>query len=181
MHVKQVLLMTALGATLAVTEPAAAPVTTRMILHTSLGAWVSPVAVVLRSPEEWTLWNSSMVAAERAVAAEPVPPGIDWNREVVLVVAIGERSTFTTFELLPPRRSGHRLHFTGRIEASWTQSFSAPCHAVALDRRFADGIELDPGIGVLESAFPGVHATSARRGAIAAGDRSWGELKNAYR
>jgi len=93
-------------------------------------------------------------------------------------------------------RSGRSLYFTGRIEPSWTQSFSSPAHVVAVDRRFADSIELDPAIGVLEYPF----GMPARRAAIGSGgglalearlesalpgsraDRpSWGALKHHYR
>ena len=179
MNPKQAFIAVALGAALATTEAIATPVMMRTILRYSQGAWVCPVAVVVRDPLQWTRWNESMVAAGRAAGIEPVPCGIDWSREVLLVVAIGERSSLTTFELNPPQRSGHRLYFTGRIETSSMQTFSSPCHVVAIDRRFADAIELDPAIGTLEDPC----GLLVRRTAIAsasADHRSWGALKHEY-
>jgi hypothetical protein len=179
MYARQAFLAAALVAAFAATDAGAAPVTMRTVLCYSLGAWVTPAAVVLRNPQEWTLWNESMVAAGRALAAEPVPQGVDWRREILLVVAIGERTTLTTFELEPPRRSGHHLYFTGRIETSCTQSFSSPSHVVALNRRFADSIELDPTIGTLENPC------ALQRPAVPAGTMadspSWGAMKHQYR
>lgn len=179
MNPKQVFLAVALGAALATTEAIASPVTMRTILRYSQGAWLSPVAVIVHDPWQWTRWNESMVGAERAAGIEPVPSAVDWSREVLLVVAIGERTTLTSFELNPPRRSGHRLYFTGRIETSSMQTFSSPCHVVAIDRRFADAIELDPAIGTLESPCA-ILRLAALAGATAAGP-SWGAMKHQYR
>jgi hypothetical protein len=184
MNTRQVLVAAALGAALAATEAAAAPETMRTILCYSLGAWTSPVAVILRCPQQWTLWNESMVATGRAAGAEPLPCGVDWSREVLLVVAIGECNTLTTFELNPPQRSGHRLYFTGRIEITPTPSFSSPCHVVAIDRRFADALELDPSIGVLEDPCGLLtrHTGIASANMITnAKHHSWGALKHEYR
>jgi len=191
-----ILLAGALGAAFAATEAPAAPATMRTVLRFSMSAWVSPAAVVLRSPDEWTRWNNQMAESERAVAPEPLPTGVDWNHEVLLVVALGEFTSFTTFELDPPVKSGHSLYFTGRIEPSWTQTFSSPAHVVAVDRRYADSIELDPAIGVLEDPFglparrkaaePGeILAVTGRLElagpAVPATASSWGALKHRFR
>lgn len=179
MNPKHVFIAIALGAALATTDATATPVMMRTILRYSQGAWVCPVAVVVRDSCQWTRWNESMVAAGRAAGIEPVPCGVDWSREVLLVVAIGERNTLTTFELNPPRRSGHRLSFTGRIETSSMASFSSPCHVVAIDRRFADAIELDPAIGTLENPCALLRPAVLTGATIAA--PSWGAMKHQYR
>jgi len=178
------MLAAVIAAGLVVGAAEAAPVKMRTVMHYTMGAWIRPVAVVLRSADEWTRWNDQMVAAEHAVAAELLPAGVDFSREVLLVVAIGECPQLTTFELAEPERAGRTLYFTGRIERTWTQAFSSPCHVVAIDRRFADSIVLDPGIGTLESPFGAVagRMTLAAAGAsIENRTDSWGAVKHLYR
>ena len=177
------------------TAPAPRVVPMRKVFQSTDGAWTSPAAVILRSADEWIRWNDRMVADDRAYGAEPLPDGVDWDREIVLVVTLGLRPTITTLELDPPQRFGRGVRITGRIEDLYSSGNSTPCHVIALDRRYADDIELDPSLGTLEPALdpgdppPGGHRRGAHaigriaplsQPALPAPRTTWGAIKHQF-
>src|SRR5688500_1964420 len=87
-------------------DPTTSSIPMRTVLRYVQGSWTSRVAVILGSEDEWNRWNNTMVASKRAVAPEPLPPGVDWTQEVLLVVSLGEQPTIVHLELEPPLRSG---------------------------------------------------------------------------
>ena len=166
-------------------DPTTSSIPMRTVLRHVLGSWTSPAAVILGSEDEWKSWNNAMVAAKRAVAPEPLPSGVDWAHEVLLVVALGEQPTIVNFELEPPLRSGRKFSIGGRIEITPIQSYSSPCHVVALNRSHADAIVLDPRLGVLESLIesmpsPENRARISNAPVLPISPVSWGELKHCY-
>ena len=165
-------------------DPTTSAIPMRTVLHYVQGAWTSRAAVILGSEEEWIRWNHTMVASKRAVAPEPLPAGVDWAQEVLLVVSLGEQPTIVHLELEPPLRSGRKFSISGQVETTPIQSYSAPCHVVALNRSHAKDIVLDPRIGVLEPyagsvPLPGNRAR-ASNDPVQLSPVSWGEVKHRY-
>ena len=166
-------------------DPTTSSIPMRTVLHYVQGAWTSPAAVILGSEEEWIRWNKTMVASKRAVAPEPLPPGVDWAQEVLLVVSLGEQPTIVHLELEPPLRSGRKFSISGQVERTPIQSFSAPCHVVALNRSHARDIVLDPMLGLLEPyaggvPLPGNRTRASNEPVQLFGPVSWGGVKHRY-
>ena len=165
--------------------PTTSSIPMRTVLRYVQGAWTSRVAVILGSEEEWIRWNHTMVASKRAVAPEPLPSGVDWAQEVLLVVSLGEQPTIVRLELEPPLRSGRKFSISGQVETTPIQAFSAPCHVVALNRSHAKDIVLDPRLGVLEPyagsvPLPGNRARASNEPVQFISPVSWGEVKHRY-
>jgi len=157
----------------------------RTVMAYDDGAWTSPVAVVLKSPGDWKSWNHEMVERGMAVGEEPVPAGVDWSKEAVLVVAVGGGNVPASRVRL---QNAHRvgLHTELEVAASGDGSGSYPCHVVAMDKhllkyvRLTNGVQCGLGeqVSVYEAGATLAAANASAPTAIAA---SWGEVKDAYR
>lgn len=159
------------------------PVQTRTLMNLYQGAWTSPVAVVLKSANDWTNWNRDMVNRGMAVAAEPDPANVDWSREAVLVVSLG---------LMPDARlsldlaSANRMGATTQVELSLANAGgSSPALVLAMDRSLAGSVQLVNGAALgLPTTVPDytsvapLATSGAGSGPVAV---TWGELKGAYR
>jgi hypothetical protein len=75
----------------------------RTLMRYADGAWLARTAVVLKSAKDWNDWNDDMVAQGKAVGREAMP-AVDWAREAVLVVTMGEGGA--SLELKNARRVG---------------------------------------------------------------------------
>ncbi|MEP7027739.1 MAG: hypothetical protein ABI960_04010 [Candidatus Eisenbacteria bacterium] len=156
----------------------------RTVMAYDDGAWTSPVAVVLNSPSDWSAWNKDMVDQGMAIGEESLPAGVDWSREAVVVVALGE-GRGSRVRLEQAVRLGLRTELA--VNASQGGHGSYPCHVVALDRRLTRNLRLS---NAAECGLPS-SVSIYRQGAPAAassttpGDTpvaiSWGEMKDAYR
>jgi hypothetical protein len=157
----------------------------RTVLAFDDGSWTSPVAVVLKSAADWTAWNQEMVACGKAVGEEPVPANVDWAREALLVVALGDAAG-DRVRLQDARRVGLRTEMEAGLSRDGHGEY--PCHVVAMDRRLLKNVRLTnaAALGLPEQVpvyVAGAAVASANSAAAptAALSASWGEVKDAYR
>jgi hypothetical protein len=158
-------------------------IATRTLAEYTESSWLAPAAVVLDSKQAWDEWNAAEVASGRAVSAEVAPAGVDWKREVVLVVALGENLNGA----LAVRVKGAHKKGTEtlvRVECAVNVGGSAPSAILALPRSHAHDVKLVPNIK-LRSDMPlkatyvvSSEGTSPTPASTAA---SWGALKSEYR
>ena len=155
----------------------------RTVLAYDDGAWTSPVAVVLRSAADWTAWNHEMVERGMAVGEEPLPAGIDWSREAVLVVALGGEGS--RVRLQNARRIGLRTELEAVLSHDGGGEY--PCHVVAMDKRLLKDVRLTNaaqcGLPAQVSVYAPAAALATANDAAAPAPvaASWGEVKDAYR
>src|SRR5258708_18317425 len=64
----------------------------RVVAGYAMSAWAARAAVVLKSEADWNAWAQEQAASRMAIDVEPAPAGVDWKREAVLVVALGDWS-----------------------------------------------------------------------------------------
>lgn len=169
------------GRELSIPAPAVAM---RTVLAYDDGAWTAPVAMILKSPADWKSWNQDMVKAHMAIAEEQLPAGVDWSKEAVLVVALGDRQG-ARVRLQNARRAGLRTQLELAVSSDGYGEY--PCHVVAMDKRLLRNVRL------MNAASCGLseQVQSYRQGAVlatsSAGSEpqpvaiSWGEMKDAYR
>ena len=156
----------------------------RTVMAYDDGAWTAPVAVVLNSPSDWNAWNKDMVDLGMAVGEESLPTGVDWSREAVIVVALGE-GRGSRVRLAQATRMGLRTELA--VAASQDGYGSYPCHVVAIDRRLTKNLRLSNAAECgLPSSVPTYRqgspaAASSIAPAVSAVAISWGEMKDAYR
>jgi hypothetical protein len=153
-----------------------------------MSAWVAPMAVVLTSPEAWSRWNREQVDAGRAVAEEAMPQGVDWTREVVVVLAMGEVSEPHMVEVKGARRNQNATQLDLHVEMG--RGGRCPALVLALDRGAGRNVKLAADYllaGV--PTEPGTYdATGAAGNVATSGDdgglvvmTSWGAVKAEYR
>jgi len=156
----------------------------RTLLHYADGAWTAPTAVILKSAKDWNDWNDMMVARGMAVGREAMP-NVDWTREAVLIVTLGESRSPISLELKNARRNGLRTEI--ELALNWSEGGSAPCQVVAMDKRLAKNVRLvNAETAGLASQVPaysaGMNPTQQQSGAMPViADASWGEVKDLYR
>jgi hypothetical protein len=151
----------------------------------SMSAWLAPAAVVLTSPEAWAAWNSEMVESGQAVAEEMLPAGVNWNREAVLVLALGEQGASYRLELMHATRSMSSTEMS--LHVATGQGGSSPALVVALERSAVNNLQLTadytvdgmPNTPALYST-PALDAMASGTAPVAVAT-SWGALKVEYR
>lgn len=162
------------------------PVDCRTLESYAMSAWLAPAAVVLTSPEAWAAWNAEMVESGNAVAEEALPAGVDWAREVVLVMALGEQNAPYAMELTEATRSLTSTRMSLHVEAG--RGGTSPALVVALPRHAAHNLSLaaDYTVAGLPSS-PEMYEAAGLAAANASGDAapvttaSWGAMKAEYR
>jgi hypothetical protein len=159
----------------------------RTIASYPMAAWVSPMAVVLTSPQAWSQWNREQVEAGRAVAEEALPAGVDWAKEVVIVLALGEVSEMHYVEAKGARRAPQgatelNLHVeTGR-------GGNCPALVICLDRSAHRNVKLMadytlngvPNPGTYDAVGSSLATSGANDGGLVV-TTSWGSIKAEYR
>ena len=154
----------------------------RTLMHYADGAWTSPAAVVLKSAKDWNDWNEEMVASGKAVGKEAMP-NVDWTREAVLVVTLGESQM--SMDLKNGRRVGLRTEV--ELSLNWSQGGSTPCQVVAMDKRLAKNVRLvNAEAAGLSAQVPAYSARTLANQPMSnppsvVADASWGEVKDMYR
>ena len=156
----------------------------RTLMHYTDGAWTAPAAVILKSAKDWNDWNDMMVARGMAVGKEAMP-NVDWSREAVLVVSLGESESPISMELKNARRMGLRTEID--LALNWSEGGSSPCQVVAMDKRLARNVRLvnaeaaglSAQVPAYSAMMPLAQQQSGTAPVIAAA--SWGEVKDAYR
>jgi hypothetical protein len=173
----------------------------RTLLQYRESAWIRPTAVVLHNEQAWLDRSREAVASGIGIGME-ILPAVDWDKEAVLVVALGEdMSRALSLSLMNPRKAGSMTELTMDVKADGQMGPSNPAHVVALSKRAARNIRLVPGAG--SAAVAGMPAYAPLYGTaspdedspstIAVGQdissdidpaqpsKSWGALKATYR
>ena len=166
-------------------NPRVAPaVAMRTLMAYDDGAWTAPVAMILKSPADWISWNKDMVKAGMAIGEEQLPAGVDWTKEAVLVVALGDRQG-ARVRLEHASRAGLRTELDVAVSSDGYGEY--PCHVVAMDKRLLKNVLLKNGASYglceqVQSYRPAASLTASGAGSepqpVAI---SWGEMKDAYR
>jgi hypothetical protein len=112
----------------------------RTIASYPVAAWVSPMAVVLTSPQAWSQWNREQVEAGRAVGEEALPAGVDWTKEVVVVLAMGEVAQNHKVELRGARRNMGSTELNLHVEAG--SGGYAPALVICLEKNARRNVKL---------------------------------------
>ncbi len=166
-------------------NPRMAPaVAMRTVMAYDDGAWTAPVAIILKSPAAWVAWNKDMVNAGMAIGEEQLPAGVDWSKEAVLVVALGE-GRGSRVRLQNACRAGLRTEL--EVVASSSGSGQYPCHVVAMDKRLLNNVRLMKAASYGLSEQVRSYRPAAALASSSAGSEpqpvaiSWGEMKAAYR
>jgi hypothetical protein len=156
----------------------------RTLMQYDMGAWMAPAAVVLNSAEDWASWNEEMVAQGKAVGVEAAP-AVDWSREAVVVVCLGENPTGNwRVEMKSARKVGKRASV--QVHVTMDAGGSAPCHVIAMEKLAAQALQLSCDCAV--AGMPrqaqvytggGLQLASAEGGSL--NQVSWGALKHEYR
>jgi hypothetical protein len=149
------------------------------------GAWMAPTAVILKSERDWNEWNDAMLEAGRSVSSVKAPAGIDWAKEAVLVVALGQSEQNATLTLKSARRVGLRTEV--ELEMTWGAGGTSPCHVVAMDKRLLKNVRLQnaeaAGLASQVQAYTPNAAVAKADGMATpvAVMASWGAVKAEYR
>ena len=160
----------------------AAPMRTQMrtLMRYTDGAWLARTAVVLKSAKDWNDWNDDMVAEGKAVGREAMP-AVDWAKEAVLVVTMGQNGA--SLELKNARRVGLRTDV--ELAVNWAEAGAAPCHVVALSKHLASRLRLvnaeAAGLSAQVPAY--MHRMELAAPNALANEPvalSWGAVKDAY-
>jgi hypothetical protein len=166
-------------------DKAVRQVTCRAIATYGMAAWVAPMAVVVTSPVAWSQWNAEQANAGRAVGEEALPAGVDWSKEVVVVVSLGELSAPLTVELTGGQKRNSQTELNLRVLTG--QGGNCPALVLALDRANCKNVRLVPdytltGVPLAPPIYDGTTTLAA------AGDddgltvvTSWGAIKAEYR
>jgi hypothetical protein len=161
-------------------------VSCRPVASYQMSAWVAPMAVVLTSPEAWSQWNREQVAAGRSVGEETLPANVDWTKEVVVVLALGELSESHHVELRGARRWLNETELSLHVETG--RGGQCPALVLALERSARRNVKLmaDYTLGGVPTT-PGTYDAAGAPLASADDDgglvvvTSWGSLKAEYR
>jgi hypothetical protein len=155
-------------------------VPTRTMAEYGSGSWLAPAAVVLDSKQAWDEWNQAQVASGYAVNVEAAPM-VDWKREVVLVVALGENLNNTlAVKVKGARKNGSQTMVD--VECALNAGGSSPAVVVALPRNQAKNVELVPNMTLGDMPMKATYVMSSTGGlSPMATVTTWGALKSDYR
>jgi len=165
-----------------VAERAKSSVPCRTVAAYTMSAWMAPAAVVLNSAAAWQAWNDQMVNDDLAVAAEPLPQDVDWSKESVLVLALGEVSDLYHLEMLGARRGLNGTTVSLKVEVG--HGGSSPALVVAMPKSAARRLTLDCAYAMpMPECRTYVEPTLATMGGAepVAVATSWGAMKAEYR
>ena len=173
------MLMAGAAPAMAAPRPNNAPAMRSLMRYTD-GAWLAPTAVILKSAKDWNDWNDDMVAQGKAVGRETMP-AVDWSKEAVLVVTMGEGGA--SLELKNARRVGLRTDV--ELALNWAEAGAAPCHVVALSKYAVNRLRLvnaeAAGLSAQVPAY--MHRMELAAPNAMANEPvalSWGAVKDAY-
>ncbi|MEP7029233.1 MAG: hypothetical protein ABI960_11615 [Candidatus Eisenbacteria bacterium] len=178
------------------------PVEFQVIQKLKDGAWLVPTLRAFRSPRGWDAAMDNWVANQQVVGREPAP-AIDWEKNSVIVLALGTRVRRSDVTVKNCHRIGEDtivdLHFDGG-EFQWDPIYTVehPSLVISVARADLKAVllqfdavidDLPPGLRRTEVvAPPGLDkGPRAPEGAaitpVAAGDGSttWGRVKALYR
>jgi hypothetical protein len=158
----------------------------RAVATYGMSAWVAPMAVVVTSPVAWSQWNAEQVNAGRALAEEALPADVDWAKEVVVVLSVGELSAPLAVELTGAQKKNAQTLLNLRVLTG--QGGNCPALVLALDRANCKNVRLvvsDYELAGVPLA-PETYAGTATLASAGNDDgltvvTSWGAIKAEYR
>ena len=137
-------------------------------------------------PEPWACseWKSPRLPSSLSVTlvvGRELMPAVDWAKEAVLVVTMGEGGA--SLELKNARRVGLRTDV--ELALNWAEAGAAPCHVVALSKNLVNRLRLvnaeAAGLSAQVPAYQGRSQLAASNAqASEAVALSWGAVKDAY-
>ena len=163
-------------------ERAKSTVACRIVANYTMSAWMAPAAMVLHSAGAWKTWNERMAEEGLAVAAEAEPQGVDWARESVVVLALGELAECYHMEMTGVRRtlSGTTLS----LHMGPGNGGTSPALVLAMPKSAAARLKLacDTTSGLPElRTYPEASLAAAGDLPPTALATSWGAMKAEYR
>jgi hypothetical protein len=154
----------------------------RTVENYTMSAWIAPAVVVVHSAAGWNKWNEQMAADGLALAAEAVPQGVDWAKECVVVVALGELSGPYAVSMKGAKRTLSGVQVMLEVEAG--HGGSSPALVLAMPRSASQNLSLvSDAIALPElRTYPESNLAGDGDGGnpVAAGT-SWGAVKAEYR
>jgi len=164
-------------------ERAKKSVACRTVDSYTMSAWLVPTAMVLHSAKAWTEWNDQMAKDGLAVGAEPLPKDVDWAKESVLVLALGELSVPHHVELLSARRTLSGVVVSVHVEPGY--GGSSPALVMAMDKSAAARLQplsCDYSLSLPECrTYPEAALAGSADTQPVALAVSWGAMKAEYR
>lgn len=185
--------LAAMALTLAMTAPSASAApgaaerakknaSCRTVENYTMSAWIAPAVVVLNSRAAWKNWNEQMAAEGLALAAEAAPENVDWAKESVVVVALGELSGPYAVKLNGAKRTLSGVQVQLEIESG--HGGSSPALVLAMPKSASRNLSLISDAMALPEmrTYPesNLAGDDANDGPVAAGT-SWGAVKAEYR
>lgn len=153
----------------------------RTVENYTMSAWMAPVAMVLHSAAQWEKWNERMAEEGLAVAAEALPANVDWSKEAVLVLALGELSDARRMSLtgVTSGLNGTRLNL--KVEAG--HGGRTPALVLAMSKSAAGRLSLASNtMGLPECrTYSETNLAGDAMGEPVAVATSWGAMKAEYR
>lgn len=159
------------------------------------GMWKAPVLVYVSNPAQWMEVMGEMALSGELDYSPPVPEGVDWARQSVVLVSLGSYPNYRygSVQINEVRVSGKRLLADVSVtpgQPGMTMT-TAPYHLVVVDccGPRAPGLRNKESLPVVMS----VRTSSASSGSAMAGDTghdtddpsvlqlSWGAVKDEYR
>jgi hypothetical protein len=156
-------------------------VNARVVAVYNEGSWLKPSAVVLDSKRAWDEWNANEVNAGRAIAVEKAPD-VDWGRDAVMIVALGENMNGSaSVKLSTCTREGTDTEVS--LECSLLAGGTAPSLVLALPRGSAHSVKLRTNVALADMPERAsyVTASSTSGDPMPVAVVSWGALKADYR
>jgi len=153
----------------------------RTVENYTMSAWIAPAVMVLQSKAAWNNWNEQMAAEGLAVAAEAAPANVDWAKESVIVVALGELSGPYAVSLKGAKRTLSGVQVSLGIESG--HGGTSPALVLAMPKSASRNLTLISDAMALPEmrTYPEANlAGDGNDGPVAAGT-SWGALKAEYR
>ena len=153
----------------------------RTVVNYAMSAWLAPAAMVLHSAGAWTAWNEKMAENGLAVAADALPQGVDWTKESVLVLALGELSEAHHLTLTSATRTLSGTHLSLSVEAG--RGGRTPALVLALPKSAVRRLTLSGDtMGLSEhQTYPEASLAGAVDSEPVAVATSWGAMKAEYR
>ncbi len=153
----------------------------RTVENYAMSAWMAPVAMVLHSAAQWEKWNERMAEEGLAVAPEALPANVDWAKEAVLVLALGELSDARRMSLTGVTSGLNGTRLSLKVEAG--HGGRTPALVLAISKSAAGRLTLaSDTMGLPECrTYSETNLAGDAMGAPVAVATSWGAMKAEYR
>ena len=168
------------------------------------GDWVTPVLLAARSEREWTTAMATLASrGELIVSQVPKPPAVNWARQMVVLIALGQLDGYSV-EITRVSRMARGLYLDARIrEARRSGDVDvSPFHLIVLNSKPPGDLTAlydwsMPGLPTSPTSLisspvaatdvvgrapaQSVNSASTRADELPAPAMTWGRLKSLYR